>query len=312
MNDAEMNRLVDAIAAQVRQRLSGAPAPQATSSTCSSPCSASGANCTGCGHDVVRRPADVRKIISLGAARIAASRGVGQRDGGVPAGLAQYIDHTLLKAEATRDDLRKLAQEAREHKFRTCCVNSVNVAYMARELRGSGVGVCAVVGFPLGAMSSQSKAFETREAVRQGACEIDMVINVGALKSGDYATVLDDIVQVVKAAGPSPVKVIIEAASLNDEEKVVACALSKIAGAAFVKTSTGFGSGGATAADVALMKRVVGEELEVKASGGVRTLDDVKAMIEAGATRIGASASVAIVTGKAKGKSKPAGRRSLY
>jgi deoxyribose-phosphate aldolase len=179
-------------------------------------------------------------------------------------------------------------------------VNAVNVAFCARELRGSGVPVVAVVGFPLGAMTPTAKAFETREAVRDGAEEIDMVINIGALKSKDYALLLADIQAVVQAAGSRKVKVILETGELTRDEKIIACAMSKVAGAAFVKTSTGFGPGGATAEDVALMKAVVGEELEVKASGGVRTADDVDAMIKAGATRIGASASVAIVKGTAK------------
>ncbi|MSQ81500.1 MAG: deoxyribose-phosphate aldolase [Myxococcales bacterium] len=211
--------------------------------------------------------------------------------------LARYIDHTLLKANASRDEFKKLCEEARKFKFASVCVNAANVAYCARELRGSGVPVVAVVGFPLGATTPAAKAFETREAVRDGAEEIDMVINIGALKSKDYGLVLADIQAVVGASGGKKVKVILETGELTREEKVISCALSKVAGAAFVKTSTGFGPGGATAEDVALMKAVVGDELEVKASGGMRTSEDVDKMLQAGATRIGASASVAIVRG---------------
>ena len=211
--------------------------------------------------------------------------------------MAQYIDHTLLKPDATRDQLKALAEEARRYKFATVCVNSVNVRLMTQYLKGSQVPVCAVVGFPLGAMNPRSKAYETKEAIRCGAGEIDMVINIGALKSGDYALVLQDIQAVVDAAKPIGVKVILETSKLSRDEKVMACALSKAAGAAFVKTSTGFGGGGATAEDVALMRQLVGAEMGVKASGGVRSQADAEAMLKAGANRLGASASVAIVTG---------------
>ncbi|MBU0551393.1 deoxyribose-phosphate aldolase [Myxococcota bacterium] len=216
----------------------------------------------------------------------------------MPKDLASVIDHTLLKPEATRQELKQLADEARQYRFATVCVNSVNVRLMKQHLSGSGVPVCAVVGFPLGAMSPRSKAFETTEAVRCGAGEIDMVINIGALKSQDYALVLEDIEAVVAAAKPCPVKVILETSKLNEEEKVIACTLAKTAKAAFVKTSTGFGGGGATVEDIALMRRVVGCEMGVKASGGVRDAAGAEAMIKAGATRIGASASVEIVTHK--------------
>lgn len=213
--------------------------------------------------------------------------------------LARVIDHTLLKPDATRDDLRKICSEAMTWRFFSVCVNSVNVPFCKQQLRGSTVAVCAVVGFPLGAMSPNAKAFETTEAIRAGADEIDMVINVGALKSGDYALVLDDIARVVGAAPDRVVKVILETSMLSRDEKVIACALSKAAGAAFVKTSTGFGGGGATAEDIALMRGVVGPELGVKASGGVRTAADADRMIAVGATRVGASSSVAIVSGGA-------------
>lgn len=217
--------------------------------------------------------------------------------------IAQFIDHTLLKPDATREEVLKLCEEARKFGFATVCVNSINVATAARALQGSPVLAIAVVGFPLGAGLPSAKAFETREAVRCGAKEIDTVINIGALKSKDYALVLKDIEAVVQAAKPWPVKVILETSQLKDEEKVIACALSKAAGAAFVKTSTGFAQGGATAEDVALMRRVVGEDVGVKASGGVRSTEDAMKMLSAGANRIGASASIAIVTG-AKSVSK--------
>lgn len=257
------------------------------------PCHDDPATCSGCGMCVVRRPWDAEAIAKGGATRIGAGLGTGRVEGGI----AGLIDHTLLKPDVTREQVHELCEEARKHHFKTVCVNSGNVRLAAQFLSGSGVGVTAVVGFPLGAMTPTAKAFETREAIRCGAREIDMVINIGALKSNDLALVLSDIKCVVDAARPHPVKVILETSKLDDTEKVIACTLSKAAGAAFVKTSTGFGGGGATVEDVALMRRVVGAEMGVKASGGVRSADDAKAMVEAGANRIGASASVAIVTG---------------
>jgi deoxyribose-phosphate aldolase len=212
--------------------------------------------------------------------------------------MAPYIDHTLLKAEATHDEVMKLAEEARKWGFATVCVNSVNVGTVARILKGSNTVPIAVVGFPLGAALPSAKAFEAREAVRCGAREIDMVVNLGALKARDYALVLKDISLVVEASRPHPVKVILETSQLSMEEKIAGCVLSKAAGAAFVKTSTGFAGGGATAEDVALMRKVVGDDVGVKASGGIRSTEDALKMIQAGANRIGASASVAIVTGK--------------
>jgi deoxyribose-phosphate aldolase len=214
------------------------------------------------------------------------------------ADLAPYIDHTLLKPEASREDLLKVAEEARQHGFATVCVNSSNVALVARVLEGSKTVPIAVVGFPLGAALSSAKAFEAREAIRAGAREIDMVIHLGALKSRDYARVHQDIALVVEASRPYPVKVILETSQLTREEKIIGCVLSKAAGAAFVKTSTGFSSGGATVEDVALMREVVGDEVGVKASGGVRSAEDALKMIQAGANRLGASASVAIVSGQ--------------
>jgi deoxyribose-phosphate aldolase len=218
------------------------------------------------------------------------------------------IDHTLLVPDATKEQLRKLCEEARKYYFATVCVNATNIRFCSGLLEGSSVKPIAVVGFPLGAMTPTAKAFEAREAVRNGAQEIDMVINVGAMKNKDYGLVLDDIAAVVGASGSKPVKVILETASLTHNEKVIACSLSKIAGAAFVKTSTGFGAGGATVEDIELMRGVVGPEMGVKASGGVRTREDATKMIAAGANRLGASASVSIVSGDGGTKSKTARR----
>lgn len=212
--------------------------------------------------------------------------------------VARMIDHTLLKPEASKEQIIKLCQEAKEYKFATVCVNPYWVSTAAKELKGSGVGVTTVVGFPLGATSTFVKIAETRDAIANGATEIDMVINVGALKSGDFETVKKDIEGVVLAAkGHAPVKVIIETGLLEIEEKKKACILAKMAGADFVKTSTGFGPGCATPEDVKLMREAVGPELGVKASACVRDLDTARKMIQAGATRIGASAGIAIVTG---------------
>lgn len=211
--------------------------------------------------------------------------------------VARLIDHTILKPEATRDEVRKVCAEALKYGFASVCVNGYWVPLVAEELRGSEVKVCSVVGFPLGATSTASKVAETLGAIKDGAREIDMVINVGALRSGDKAAVEADIKAVVAAshAHGAIVKVILETALLDDDEKTLACRLSKNAGADFVKTSTGFSKAGATVADVALMRRAVGPSMGVKASGGVRTLADLRAMVAAGATRVGASASVAIV-----------------
>lgn len=216
-----------------------------------------------------------------------------------PADLARYIDHTVLKADATREDVARACAEARQHGFATVCVNSGQVGHAAALLAGSATVAIAVVGFPLGAALSAAKAFEAREAVRAGAREIDMVLDVGALKARDYQRVHQDIAEVVDAARPWPVKVILETSLLDTEQKRVACALAKAAGAAFVKTSTGFGGGGASVEDIALMRAVVGPEVGVKASGGVRSAEDALAMLRAGACRVGASASVAIISGTA-------------
>jgi len=213
--------------------------------------------------------------------------------------LAAMIDHTLLKAEATPRMIDKLCAEAREYRFASVCVNPCNVACSARALAGTGVLVCSVVGFPLGASSSRVKAFEAERAIEDGAQEIDMVINVGALKGGDYAQVKKDIAGVAEVchANGAHCKVIIETALLSDEEKVLACLLVVEAGADFCKTSTGFGPGGATVQDVALMRGVAGPHFGVKAAGGIRTYADALAMIGAGASRIGASASIQIIQG---------------
>ena len=215
-----------------------------------------------------------------------------------PADLAPFIDHTLLRAEASRADVVKLAEEARAHGFATVCVNSGHVATAAQVLAGSRTVAIAVVGFPLGAGLPSAKAFEAREAIHAGAREIDMVVNLGALKARDYALVHRDIAAVVEASRPHAVKVILETSQLTDEEKVIGSALAKAAGAAFVKTSTGFSGAGASVEDVALMRRVVGEDVGVKASGGIRSAEDALKMLAAGANRLGASASVAIVTGQ--------------
>ncbi|GIC30238.1 deoxyribose-phosphate aldolase [Streptococcus parasuis] len=211
--------------------------------------------------------------------------------------LNKYIDHTILKPETTQEQVEKILSEAKEYDFASVCVNPTWVSLAAESLKDSDVKVCTVIGFPLGANTSAVKAFETEDAIANGADEIDMVINVGALKAGNYALVLDDIKAVVDASGDKLVKVIIEACLLTDDEKVRACQLSKEAGADYVKTSTGFSTGGATVADVALMRKTVGPDMGVKASGGARSYEDAIAFIEAGASRIGASSGVAIMNG---------------
>jgi deoxyribose-phosphate aldolase len=237
-------------------------------------------------------PDRVRGVLDAGATRL------GLHASGAPPGdVAGLIDHTLLKPDATRDEIERLCREAAQFGFATVCVNPTWVALSARLLASSGVGVCSVVGFPLGATTPDVKHYETRRAIFDGAREVDMVINVGALKSGDLRLTGRDIEAVALAAREAGVlsKVIIEAALLTGDEKVAACTLAKAAGADYVKTSTGFGPGGATAADVALMRSVVGSEMGVKAAGGVRDLAALKAMVAAGASRVGASAGVRIV-----------------
>jgi len=248
-------------------------------------------------------PDRLRVVIEAGASRLGL-----HATGGEAGGVAAMIDHTLLKPDATRAEVEALCREAAEYRFASVCVNPTWVASCARLLQGSPAKVCSVVGFPLGATTPDVKHYETRRALFDGAREIDMVINVGALKSGDLRVVERDIEAVTGPCRESGAvsKVIIEAALLTDEEKVTACTLAKAAAADYVKTSTGFGPGGATAADVALMRRVVGDEMGVKAAGGVKDLDALKAMVAAGATRIGASAGVRIVKESKGGAQGPA------
>lgn len=290
----EVAAAVEEIAQRVRRRLDAArvgreepctPSPKATA--------APKQDCApACGECPTFDSCGTAQGVRMGVARIAPDAVRTSAD------IAPYIDHTLLKPDATREDVAKLAEEARKYGFATVCVNSAHVGTAARILSGSKTVPIAVVGFPLGAGLPTAKAFEAREAIRCGAREIDMVINIGAVKSKDYALVLKDIQMVVEASKPYPVKVILETSQLDADQKVAACALAKAAGAAFVKTSTGFTGGGATAEDVALMRRVVGDDVGVKASGGIRSAEDAFKMIQAGANRIGASASVAIVSGQ--------------
>ena len=304
----ERDELVELITRQVMaaiQRGSGAPiAPTLASHPSAAPVQGLAPHevvhdpttcerCRNWGVAGVRGPEETRLLAAAGASRVVATMGY------CPAsdGLASLIDHTLLKPDATREQIETLCQEARTHGFASVCVNPVWIPLCADRLRGSETKVCTVVGFPLGATLAEAKAFEAARAVAEGACEIDMVLDVGGLKSGDFARVERDIAGVVAAShrGGAIVKVIIEAALLTDDEKVRACVLSRVAGAEFVKTSTGFASGGATAEDVALMRRVVGPDMGVKAAGGVRDLKSAQAMIDAGADRIGASVGVKIV-----------------
>ncbi len=214
-----------------------------------------------------------------------------------PLDLAPYIDHTILKPDTRKEDALRFCQEAIEHGFKSVCINSWLVPTVAEALRGSSVAVCSVIGFPLGAMPQDIKVAETLRAVRDGAQEIDMVINIGALREGVGEVVRQEIAAIKQACGPALLKVIIETCLLTDKEKVLACRLSQEAGADFVKTSTGFSHNGATVHDVALMRETVGDGMGVKASGGIRTYADAVLMIEAGANRIGASASIAIISG---------------
>jgi deoxyribose-phosphate aldolase len=274
----DLQRLIEIIAEELTAAQRRAPAP--------------GSQCV-C-HAVLYEccPDRLRGVLDAGASRLGL-----HASGGAAGAVATMIDHTLLKPDATRAEIQKLCREAAEFHFATVCVNPVWVALCASLLRGSGVGVCSVVGFPLGATTPDVKHYETRRAIFDGATEIDMVINIGALKSGDLRLVERDIEAVTspcREAGAAS-KVIIEAALLTDDEKVTASTIAKAAGADFVKTSTGFGPGGATVADVALMRRVVGADMGVKAAGGVRDYEGLKAMIAAGASRVGASAGVKIV-----------------
>ena len=255
-------------------------------------------SCKGWETNVVTQPKAVNNIVNVGAERISAGMGIGHV---LPdKNIAGMIDHTVLKPEATPDDISKLCREAKKYNFASVCVNPSFVPLCHDILKDSDVKVCTVIGFPLGATTTEVKKFEAEQAIEQGAKEIDMVINVGRLKAGDYDYVYNDIFQVVQAAKKRRImsKVILETALLTDEEKIKACLLVKKAGADFVKTSTGFSKGGATVGDVALMKYVVGSGMGVKASGGIRSREDAEAMVASGADRIGASASVKIVLGE--------------
>jgi deoxyribose-phosphate aldolase len=255
-------------------------------------------SCKGWETNVVTQPRAVNNIVNVGAERISAGIGVGHvlQD----KKLAWMIDHTVLKPDATPDDITKLCGEARKYNFASVCINPSFVRLCSDLLKGSEVKVCTVIGFPLGATTTEVKKFETEQAIESGAAEVDMVINIGRLKAGDYDYVYNDIYQVVQTAKKHHVisKVILETALLTDEEKIKACVLVKKAGADFVKTSTGFSKGGATVGDIALMKYVVGAGMGVKASGGIRSREDAEAMVASGADRIGASASVKIVLGE--------------
>jgi deoxyribose-phosphate aldolase len=293
LNPTDLQRLIDLITEEVI----AAQALRQGAAACA--CHAVVADCC---------PDRLRGVLDAGASRLGL-----HATGGATAGVPGMIDHTLLKPDASRADIEQLCREAAEFRFATVCVNPAWVALAARLLRGTGVGVCSVVGFPLGASAADVKNYETRRAIYDGATEIDMVINIGVLKSGDLRAVERDIEAVVDPCRQCGVvsKVIIEAALLTDEEKVSACSLAKAAGADFVKTSTGFAAGGATVADVALMRRVVGADMGVKAAGGVRDLEGLKAMVAAGASRVGASAGVRIVQetrgGHAPATATPAG-----
>jgi len=278
-NNGDLEHLVEQITDVIVARLNGEADSQAALCGC-------GATCFN------RCPERMQRVVDAGAARIGLVLGETASAGA----WASFIDHTLLKPEASAADIERLCEEAARYRFASVCVNPTWVRASACHLRGSGVPVCTVIGFPLGATLADVKAYETRRAIFDGAQEVDMVINVGALKSGDDCAVEYDIHQVVEAAHEYNVlvKVIIEAALLTDDEKIRACIAAKNAGADFVKTSTGFAKGGATVADVALMRRTVGQEMGVKAAGGVKGIADARAMLEAGATRIGASVGVKI------------------
>jgi deoxyribose-phosphate aldolase len=286
LDAASVERLVELITKEVLVLLREGEI-RAPSDSASGPCADCVGQCTSLCKD------RAQAVVSAGASRLSAT--LGSPDPG--ADVARLIDHTLLKPEATQDQIAQLCYEARKYGFAAVCVNPSNVRLCSQLLKGSPVHVCTVVGFPLGATPPEVKAYEAQQAIDDGASEVDMVINIGALKSRDYALVERDIATLARTchSGAAMLKVIIEAALLTDEEKVIACQLAKSAGADYVKTSTGFGPGGATAHDVALMRRAVGPQMGIKAAGGIRTYADVEAMVTAGATRIGASAGVKIV-----------------
>ena len=278
-SNGDFEQLVEQITDVIYTRLNGEHVDQEQMCGCTSEC-------------FHRCPERMHRVVDAGAARIGLVLGqtASARD------WASLIDHTLLKPDASQTEIKHLCEEAAQYHFASVCVNPTWVRACACHLQGTGVPVCTVIGFPLGATLPDVKAYEARRAIMDGAREVDMVINVGALKSGDDCLVEHDIRSVVEVAHEYDVtcKVIIETALLTDDEKVRACQAAKNAGADFVKTSTGFSKGGATVADIALMRRVVGPELGVKASGGVKNIDDARAMVEAGATRIGASVGVKI------------------
>jgi deoxyribose-phosphate aldolase len=278
-SNGELERLVEQITDVIVARLNGDADGQAAMCGCTNEC-------------FNRCPERMHRVVDAGAARI----GIVLGEAASASDWASLIDHTLLKPEATEDDIKRLCEEAARFHFASVCVNPTWVRAASCHLQGTGVPVCTVIGFPLGATLPDVKAYEARRAIFDGAREVDMVINVGALKSGDDCAVEHDIRSVVQVAHEVGVtcKVIIETALLTDDEKVRACLAAKSAGADFVKTSTGFAKGGATVADIALMRRTVGADLGVKASGGVKGLEDARQMVEAGATRIGASVGVKI------------------
>jgi deoxyribose-phosphate aldolase len=305
VTDAELDQLVAQIGEEILSRIPAASAA-ATGTTPGKGREGLGIPdlvCPGCTQRCAQTCAGKSKqIIAAGADRLSASDKLTKID---PA-IASLIDHTLLRADATAADIKRVTAEARQFGFASVCVNPYWVPLVAMELANSPVKVCTVVGFPLGATSTDAKRGETEKAVAAGATEIDMVVNIGELKGGNHEAVKNDIKAVVEAAHAKGaiVKVILETSLLNDNEKAIACTLCKLAGADFVKTSTGFSTGGATVADIALMRSIVGPDMGVKASGGIRTLDDVKSMAAAGATRIGASASVKIMEAAAAGGGK--------
>jgi deoxyribose-phosphate aldolase len=289
LDEPEFQRIVTAIGEEILVRLAGSPARQ----------SAGGAACCpGCAApDAAACAAQARQMVAAGATRLSCCPATAR----VEPSIAALIDHTLLRPEATRSDVLRLCMEARQFGFAAVCVNPYWVPLAAAALRGTTVKVCTVAGFPLGASMTEIKRAEAEAAIRAGASEVDMVINIGALRSADYDTVKIDIQSVVEVChrAGALVKVILETALLDHRQKVIACVLAKLAGADFVKTSTGFGPGGATVEDVALMRQVVGPEMGVKAAGGIRTPEQLRRLVAAGATRIGASASVRIIEGAA-------------
>jgi len=290
VNAEELDQLVAQIGEEILARASGLRVPGPKGEGLNIP----DLVCPGCTQRCPQTCAKKSKeILAAGADRLSASETLT----GIDQSIAASIDHTMLRPDATATDIQKLSREARKYGFASVCVNPYWVPLVAAELAGSPVKVCTVVGFPLGANATAIKVAETQGAIRAGAQEIDMVINIGELRGGNFEAVRQDIKAVVDAAhqGGAIVKVILETALLDDNQKAIACTLSKLAGAEFVKTSTGFGPHGATVHDVALMRQAVGADMGVKASGGIKTLEDLKNMAAAGATRIGASASVKII-----------------